>query len=64
MYCCSSEVVLTYIYSHIYIYTYQFTVLKDEQERNGLHTLTKTLQYVGMLKNPVIKKKNIKSSHI
>ncbi len=32
--------------------TYQFTVLKNKQERDGLHTLTKTLQY-RMLKNPV-----------
>ncbi len=33
--------------------TYQFTVLKNKQERDGLHTLTKTLQYIRMLKNPV-----------
>lgn len=39
--------------TQITLSTYQFTILKNKQERDGLHTLTKTLQYIRMLKNPV-----------
>lgn len=33
--------------------TYQFTVLKDEQERNRLHTLPEAMQNIWVTKDPI-----------